>query len=98
MRLSGAPAWAFGYFVAATGRTKRIGDTKFNKLIDITNGATNTYYLVARGDEISVYSKGKRMGVVSYSKLSNGSLAWLAFHESGETNCTFDNAWVWELP
>ena len=99
LRLSGAPAWDIIYVKDNMGIANMMGEVKFNSAINLDQGATNTYFLVANGDSFSVYANGKRIGSTSYSsKQTEGAIAFVGFHESGETVCDFSNAWIWELP
>lgn len=98
MRLAGAPAWEFEYYDKGIFTTNLSGKTQYSKNIEIANGSSNTYYLVVDGDNMSVYAKGKLLGKATSSEISTGSLAWFGFQESGETSCSFKNAWLWVLP
>lgn len=98
MRLSGAPAWDIEYYDNGKFVSNAMGEVKYNSVMDITGGATNTFYLLADKDKLSVYANGKRMGTTSSTTLTKGKIAWLTWQESGETTCSFKNAWVWQLP
>ncbi len=97
MRLSGAPAWDIEHWDNNDFVSNAMGEVKFNNAMDITAGATNKFYLLADKDKLSVYANGKRMGTTSSTALTEGKIAWLTWQESGETTCSFKNAWVWQL-
>lgn len=98
LRLSGAPAWDFQYLENGRFVHSITGKPKFNNAIDVAQDAVNTYVVVADGDTLTVYANGIRMGSGTSTKRESGVISWGAFQESGETTCTFDNAWVWRLP
>jgi hypothetical protein len=99
IRFSGLPLWDVEYWkynnwvstISPGGRTIS------SPHIDQEQGATNTYILAAEGSVLTVYANGHRLGQVTISTLKEGILAFYASQESGETTCTFDNAWVWDL-
>jgi len=49
------------------------------------------------GTTFTAYVNGTRLGRAVDSKLSEGRIAFFAWQESGETTCTFDNTWIWDL-
>lgn len=98
VRFSGWPAWAievheFGQFKNSPTKAK------FSDALDLGNGATNQFILVAQDDHFTLYINRVRQGTYyDYSKQrSDGSLGFLGFQESGEGKCEFENSWVWTL-
>ena len=98
MRFSGLPAFDIEYFENGRFISNLLGKIKFNNIIDLKNGATNSYILVIAKGTFFIYANGKRIAAADSSKLSKGILAYYTWQESGETTCTFSNAWVWGLP
>ncbi len=98
MRLSGAPAWDIEYWDNGEPMANLMGKVRYSNLMNILEGQTNTYYLAADKENISVYANGDRMGYTTFSRLSEGKFAWFVWQESGSTTCTYKNAWIWELP
>jgi len=97
-RLSGLPAyfidvWEFGDY------KNSITKTKFAEQLDVTNGGTNTFVLVAQDEQFTVYINGQRQGRYfdNSKQRMEGLFAFLAWQESGTGNCTFKNSWVWTL-
>lgn len=99
IRLSGFPGWVIAYmkfneykaFVSSGGRTST------SPYINQEQGSTNTFILAAEGNGITVFANGNRLGQATILKLRKGLIAYYSDQESGETSCTFDNAWIWDL-
>ena len=98
IRLSGVPAWDFTYYENGRFKTDLMGKTQVDRVIDLSQGGTNTFVVQADGNKLTAYANGKRLGTATFDRLKSGSLAWFVSQESGETSCTFSNAWLWELP
>ena len=98
LRLSGLPAWAIQ--VNEFGRFKNtITDTKFSDALDLGNGATNSFVLVAQDEKFSVYINSVRQGRFfdNSNQRTEGLIAFQAFQDSGKGSCEFKNSWVWIL-
>lgn len=96
-RLSGSPFWGFELYRYGSWITTTTNGT--HGAIDDDNGSTNTYYMVAKNLEVAVYVNGSRGGAISLpAALDEGRLAFLTWSDTGISTCTFENAWVWELP
>jgi hypothetical protein len=99
IRLSGLPLWDVEYW-KYNGFVSNItpgGYAISTPHLDQEQGSTNTYILVAKGTMLTVYANGHRLGQVTISTLREGVITFYNWQESGETTCTFDNAWVWDL-
>jgi hypothetical protein len=97
-RLSGLPA----YFIDVydNGQFKNtITDTRFSDNLDIGNGTTNEFMLVAQGNQFTVYINGTREGRYfdDSKRRADGFFAFLGWQESGTGSCQFENTWVWSL-
>lgn len=97
-RLSGLPA----YFIDVYdfGQFKNtITDTRFSGDLDVSNGGTNQFMLVAQDNQFNVYINGNRQSRFfdDSKKRSEGFFAFLAWQESGTGSCKFENSWVWSL-
>ena len=99
LRLSGLPLWDVEYWKFNEHRATISpgGKAISSSHIDQEQGSTNVYILAAEGNLLTVYANGNRLGQVTLTKLGKGLIAFYAWQESGETTCTFDNAWVWDL-
>lgn len=98
IRLSGAPRWDierwnYGDWVATAS-----GQVMSSKTLDQTNGATNTVTIVAKEGVFTVFVNDDKSKNVLDSKLKEGNFAFMSWQDTGETTCTFNNAWVWVLP
>jgi len=98
LRLSGLPAYFIDVYEFG-GFKNTITDAKFSKDLDVDNGATNQFVLVAQDEKFTIYFNGKRQGrFFDYSKQSyQGYFAFLASQDSGTGSCKFENSWVWVL-
>jgi hypothetical protein len=99
IRLSGFPSWDVEYwkYDKRQGTISPGGRVIQTPHIDQEQGSTNTFILVADGNTLFVYANGHRLGQVNISTLQDGIIAYYTWQESGETTCTFDNVWVWDL-
>jgi hypothetical protein len=59
--------------------------------------STNHITVIGRGSEFGVYANGQEHDTVADSRLTEGTVAFIASQESGKTICTFENAWLWVL-
>lgn len=97
LRLSGAPAWDLAYFRYNQFQYDLLPEVQFTAAIDERQDAVNTITLIVEGDTIeTIINTTKGMDAVD-KKQSEGSIALLAWQESGKTVCTFSNIWVWAL-
>jgi hypothetical protein len=99
LRFSGLPAWSievheFGQF------RNTFTKTKFSDMLDLSNGATNQFILVAQAEHFTIYFNNIRQG--TYYDYSNqrteGTIGFVGYQDSGEGTCTFENTWLWTLP
>lgn len=98
IRLSGRPSWDierwnYGEWVATA--SNQIIDSKS---MDQENGATNQTTIVAKEGVFSVFINDDKSKNVLDNKIKEGKFAFMNWQETGETTCTFSNAWVWVLP
>lgn len=98
LRLSGLPAWSIDLFDRGFFKNSP-SDTRFSAALDLGNGETNTFMIVALDDQFTVYINGLREGrFFDYSKQRlEGTFGFLAWQDSGKGNCVFENSWVWSL-
>ena len=96
--LSGLPAWTievheFGYFKNSPTNVKT------SNALDLANGVTNQFILVAQDDNFTLYLNRVRQGTYyDYSKQrESGSIGFLGYQDSGQGECRFGNSWVWSL-
>lgn len=98
LRFSGLPAWSievheFGKFKNSPTKAK------FSDAIDLGNGKTNQFILVAQDDHFTLYLNGVRQGTYyDYSKQrSEGAFGFVGYQQSGRGSCQFENSWIWAL-
>jgi len=98
LRLSGLPAWAievheFGHF------KNSLTKSKYSNALDLSNGATNQFVIVAQDEQFTVYINNVRQGrYFDYSKQQiEGSFGFLGLQDSGKGNCEYKNSWIWSL-
>jgi hypothetical protein len=100
-RLSGQPSWNWDLELYSSGRFQAsLSDgLQFNSAINLSQGGTNHYVLVANGNALSVYANGVLLGDGTASpELATGEISLGTWQQSGVTTCSFSNAWVWDLP
>ena len=101
MRLSGYPAWDIELYDEGRFVKNLTGSVQRGKSIDLAQGATNEYIIVADGATLTIYANGSRMGgastEITSNQLSEGQIAFLTWHESGETECAYNDSWLWVI-
>jgi hypothetical protein len=99
LRLSGAPGWEIDFFNFGQFKSNITVKTRFSSALDLKNGATNQFVLVAQENKFTVYINEIRQGqFTDDSKLSStGYLGFLALEDSGKSTCSFKNSWLWIL-
>jgi len=98
LRLSGLPAWSID--VNQYGRYKStVSDFRTSGALDLANGSTNRFIIVAQDNEFTVYINRTREGRYydNSKQISQGSLGFFGWQDSGKGTCEFENAWVWSL-
>ena len=98
LRLSGLPAWAIEIYNFGQYQSSAT-DVRFSDLLDLQNGATNSFILVAHEEVFDIYiNDGSEGRYYDFSRQrSEGAIGFLASQDSGKGSCTFENAWVWSL-
>ena len=98
LRLSGLPAWSIE--VNEFGRFKNtVSDFRTSGALDLANGSTNRFIIVAQDNEFTVYINRTREGRFydNSKQRSQGMLGFFGAQDSGNGTCEFENAWVWSL-
>lgn len=97
-RLSGLPAYFIDVY-ESRNYLNTITDAKFSGELDVSNGATNSFVLIAQDNQFNVYLNGKRQGRYfdNSKQRAEGYFAFLGWQESGDGSCEFENSWVWAL-
>jgi hypothetical protein len=97
-RLSGLPAYFIDVYEFGEFKNT-ITDERFSKDLDVSNGGTNKFMLVAQDNQFNVYINGNRQSRFfdDSKQRAEGYLAFLAWQESGTGSCQFENSWVWSL-
>jgi hypothetical protein len=67
--------------------------------LDLANGSTNRFIIVAQDNQFTVYINRTREGRFfdNSKQRSDGALGFFGAQESGKGTCEFENAWVWSL-
>lgn len=98
IRLSGFPGWDIEHWDFGNWQRTITGNqVQTSRAINQEQGATNTYVLIAKGNQFTTYANGDRLRLSNDSKLTEGLLGLIVFQESGKTTCKFENGWVWVL-
>ena len=97
IRLSGLPLWSASYWHEGYREKVLTPDLSSSLAIRQKYGSRNKFAVLAKGDRLTFYANGKRLGGVTDSKLKEGRLGFSVKQESGETTCIFDKSWVWVL-
>lgn len=98
-RLSGLPAYFIDAYADGVWKYT-VSDTRFSSDLDVGNGEANQFMLVAVENKFIVYINGVRQGrFFDNSKhRGEGTFGFLAWQQSGEGSCSFENSWIWSLP
>jgi len=95
MRLDGLPLWDIEYYKNGVFQKTLTGEPLPTSALNSKQGATNQVTVIAHGDKLEVYANDERLGAYTDRTLTQGSIAYMAWQESGETTCTFTNSWLW---
>lgn len=98
IRFSGYPGWRVRLFEYIDFQANITGGTRFTDKLDLDNLAKNNFVLVADGTTLIMYINGSRASSVTVFTRSEGRFAFYAWQQDGSTTCTFEDAWIWELP
>ncbi len=98
IRLSGAPLWSVEQWRYNRIESHLVGNPRSSPEINQEQGSTNQYLFVMQGTTLSIFVNGESLGRATVTRPLEGLVAFYIRQESGETMCSFDNAWVWELP
>lgn len=98
LRLSGLPAWEldvnqYGRYQNSPSKLQTSG------ALDLTNGATNQFIIVAQANAFTFYINRVREGRFydNSKQISNGTFGFFGTQESGKGTCEVENAWIWSL-
>jgi hypothetical protein len=97
-RLSGLPAYFIDLYESGSFK-KTLTDARFSDQLDVSNDGVNDFVLVAQNEQFTFYLNGVRQGrYFDYAKTrSGGDFAFLAWQQSGDGSCKFENSWIWSL-
>ncbi|MDX1435647.1 MAG: hypothetical protein R3335_02475 [Anaerolineales bacterium] len=97
IRLSGFPGWDLEYWKFGNWQSTLTagGRVLTSQASNQDQGGTNRYLLIGDENELTVFANEERLGKVPINTLAEGQLGFFVFHESGETSCEFNNAYVW---
>ena len=97
VRLALEPLWDIEYYKYGQFQENITGRLLSAPILDDKSGGTNHITVIAQGNKITAYANGDRLGSVIDGRLTKGTVAFLAWQESGETTCKFENSWLWVL-
>ena len=97
MRRSGAGSWAVEYWDQGDRVNFPSAGWKYTDLLNLDQGSTNEYVMVVMDNELTIYVNNSRLGHVTMSSLDEGALAFVVWQESGETDCIFDDTWLYKI-
>jgi len=99
LRLSGAPGWDIEFHNFGQYKSNVTGKTRFASALDLDNGATNQFVLVAQDNKFTVFINDVRQGQFTddSKQASDGYLAFVGLEDSGESTCSYENSWLWIL-
>jgi hypothetical protein len=91
-RLSGAPY----FFLNRLGGSApaQVGGG-FSNSIDYADGAQNEVLLIVKKTETQIFFNGTKVKTFYDGYAKSGTVAHLAATESGNTECVFENTWIW---
>ena len=95
IRLTGWPSWDVERYEYGEWQATASNLVVNSRSIDQTNGATNQYTVVFRGTKFTIFVNDEKPKTVIDSKLKEGKFAFMNWQDTGETTCTFSDAWVW---
>ncbi len=96
-RLSGAGSWDIEYFIDGKYKGNVTGGVRYHKAIDYKQDSTNRVIVTVIGEEYIVYVNGERLSSAYSGVKLDGHVSFLAWQESGNTTCTFNDAWIWAV-
>jgi hypothetical protein len=99
LRFSGYPGWDIESYKSGQFFSNVTGKVRVASAINLDNGATNKFIMIADGNKFTVYINDQRIGsFYDDSKVrANGRFAFYGTEEAGVSSCTFENTWVWLL-
>lgn len=99
LRLSGLPAWSIEYHQFDRFVFNVTRQVKYSNDLNLDDGATNRFLLVANDNEFTLYINGKRQGRYydDSRKLGQGVFAFYGSQDGKNTTCTFKDTWIWSL-
>ena len=99
LRFSGLPIWYLDVYDNGSDYLGTISKEQYAKAIDMANGATNQFVLVAEDEKFTVYFNGVRQGRFfdNSKQLMEGFFGLMAWQESGTGKCEYKNSWIWSL-
>jgi hypothetical protein len=97
MRLQNRPLWDIEYFNLGRWQSTLTDGVLDAPAFFSEQDSTNRVTVVAQGEKLTVYGNGEKLGSVTDKRLTEGSVYFMAWQESGETTCTFTNSWLWVL-
>ena len=96
-RLSGLPLWSVALYQYGIYQADITIDS--NSAIKSGQGTTNHYMFIVQGTNTIIYANGTRIAATTLpADLNEGQFGFFTWEDSGESTCTFENAWILEYP
>ena len=96
LRLSGLPSWDVELWEFNSWLQTSSGGLVDAPWIEQDNGSTNQFLFYVTKDTVTIWANQVRLGRVVISALDSGVISYYAWQDSGDTTCSFSNAWIWE--
>ena len=99
LRFSGLPIWYLDLYENGSNYLGTVSKEQYADAIDMTNGATNQFVVVAENEKFTIYFNGERQGRFfdNSKQRMDGTFGFMAWQESGTGSCKFENGWIWSL-
>jgi len=97
LRLSGLPAWDVELWNFGSAQAVTTGQIKVNSAINQGFGDENELVVISTKGLVAFYANGTRLSNVIVNTRSEGRIGYFGFQESGVTNCSYSDNWIWVL-
>lgn len=97
VRIQFDPGWFADYYKFGKTQKDFTGGIKSSGAINDEQSSDNQLTIVAVGNKITPYVNGKKLMTITSSENLEGGFAYVASQESGKTECTYSNSWLWVM-
>jgi hypothetical protein len=97
MRFSGIPNWFVDLYQYGSFQANL--NWQPSNAIKSAQGSTNHYVITIDGPNMYGYANGTRIAYATLpGSLTEGQFGFVAWEDSGETTCTYENGWIISYP